>query len=167
MTSRVIVLDRTIYAGLDRVWQVLTGIDRAEEVLRSVHHVEPLTEGPYGVGTTWREQRTFLGHHGREVLKVVQCDPPHHTMVEAQMGHDRVTTSYALTPHEHTTRVSLTMSADLSGRTPFGRVAWNTWGEFGYEKTRKLLRHDLDDIASAAEAAEQAANPSGWSPQDA
>lgn len=153
MTSHVIVLDQLVNASLDDVWSVLTDVAHAAEVLTNVHHVEMLTEGPYDVGTEWREARRLLGHHGEETLRVVECRPPRHTMVEIQMGRDRVTMSYALTPHAGQTRVSLTMALDTSHRTALGKFAWNTWGNIGYESTRRMLQADLADLAAAAEGA--------------
>jgi len=155
MTSHVIVLDKLIDASRDDVWDVLTDVARADEVLTSVHHVDLLTEGPYDVGTEWREARRLLGHHGEETLRVAECHAPRHTMVEIQVGRDRVTMSYALTPHSGQTRVSLTMALDTSHRTSFGKFAWNTWGNIGYESTRRMLQADLDDIAAAAEGVRQ------------
>ncbi|WP_310962951.1 SRPBCC family protein [Nocardioides terrisoli] len=153
MTAHVIVLDRTINATVEDVWNVLTDVAQEDRVRHGVSHVELLTEGPYDVGTRWREQRSLLGHHGEEELEVVESVPPRHTMVMTRLGKDRVSTSYSLTPHDHTTRLSMTLSADMSDRSPVGKALWSTWGVFDYEHTRKLLRHDLDDIAAAAEAA--------------
>lgn len=151
MTSHVIVLDQTIGAPLDAVWSVLTDVEHAEDVFGNVHDVELLTDGPYGVGTEWRETRKLLGHHGEETLRVVECSAPRHTMVEIIVGRDRVTMSWALTPHGPQTRLSLTMALDTSRRTALGRFAWNTWGNVGYESTRRMLQADLADIAAAAE----------------
>lgn len=155
MTSHVIVLDKLIDGSLDDVWAVLTDVTHADQVLSNVHDVEMLTDGRYDVGTQWREARRLLGHHGEETLRVVECRAPRHTTVEIQVGRDRVTMSYALTPHSGRTRVSLTMALDTSHRSSLGKFAWNTWGNFGYESTRRMLQTDLDDLAAAAEGARQ------------
>ena len=61
MTGHQLSLERLVRAPADRVSAVLTDIAHADQTLSGVTQVEPLTEGPYGVGTKWRETRRMFG----------------------------------------------------------------------------------------------------------
>ncbi|MEO0827006.1 MAG: SRPBCC family protein [Cyanobacteria bacterium J06642_9] len=39
--------------------------------------IEKLTDGPYGVGTQWRETRKMFGKEASEVFEVTGFEPPH------------------------------------------------------------------------------------------
>jgi hypothetical protein len=151
MTGHVIVLSRAVDASNEDVWQVLTDVTGQELHLRHVQEVEVLTDGPYAVGTRWREHRTLLGHRGVETLEVVECAPARHATVRIASGRDEVSLAYAISPHGDTCRLSVTMAADTSGRSPLGKLRWGTWGLFDLEQTRRMLVADLADIAAAAE----------------
>lgn len=73
---------------------------------------------------------------------------------ETRLGHDRVRTSYSIQPSAHgndRTKLLLTASIGISGRMPGGELMWNTWGNLGFERTRRMLVHDLEDIRDEAE----------------
>lgn len=149
MASHIIYLNTTLTAPPEVVWDVLTDVDRAGEVFRSVTDSELLSEGPYDVGTVWREKRTMFGHHGEEELHVVECEPPRRAVVDTRLGHDVVRTSYRLTPTGagggHT-RLAMTTTMLASERTAVEKLAWSFFGGLSYERTRRMLRHDLEDL---------------------
>lgn len=152
MTGHVIHLRTSIQASPDTIWEVLTDLPHTADILRSVRSAELLSEGEYGVGTTWREERTFFGHHGQEELHVVESDPPNRTLHETKLRHDRITTAYSIRANQHGgTDLLLTATLDPSERTPRERMAWNALGGHSYSATRKMLEQDLEDIRSEAE----------------
>ena len=57
MAGHIIYTHSTIPAPPEAVWDVITDVAHADHVLRSVSEVEPLSEGEYAVGTSWRERR--------------------------------------------------------------------------------------------------------------
>lgn len=152
MASHIIYLNAMLPAPPQVVWDILTDVDNADEIFRSVSGSKKLTEGPYDVGTTWHEKRTMFGHHGEEELHVVVCEAPSKTVIETRLGHDTVRTSYRLTPMgtgEHSqTRVAMTTNVATTDRTVAEKVAWNFFGGFSHERTRKMLQHDLEDLAA-------------------
>lgn len=159
MTGHIIHVHETMTAVPEEVWEVITDVERADQVLRSVtdsHLVDaadPPGEQPetFGVGTVWREKRTVFGHHGEEELRVVECEPPRRLLVETRLGRDVVRTAYSLTPtgaNGEVTRLAMTTTVEMSGRTPVGNLAWQFFGGFSYEATRKMLVRDLEDIAT-------------------
>ncbi|KAA1428976.1 SRPBCC family protein [Nocardioides antri] len=149
MAAHIIYLNVTLPAPPQVVWDVITDVDRADEIYRSVSSSELLTEGPYDVGTVWREKRTLFGHHGEEELHVVECEAPRRAVVDTRLGHDTVRTSYRLTPlgtdQDHT-RLAMTTRMIATDRTALEKLAWNFFGGFSYDRTRRMLRHDLDDV---------------------
>jgi hypothetical protein len=152
MAGHVIHLNTTVASDPEQIWGVLTDVEHASTVMRSVTASRQLTDGPYDVGTTWEEQRVLFGHHGVEELHVVECDPPYRTLQESRLGHDTVRTAYSLTPtRDGHTKLSLTATAVMKERTPVGKAAWKFFGGLSYESTRRALQHDLEDIAREAE----------------
>lgn len=158
MTAHVIVLERTIDATMSEVWDAITDLAHLEETRDGVSHVHRLDdEGGYAVGTRWTESRSLLGHHGTETCEVIEASPPHHTVIGSRAGRDRVTTSFALSDLTGKTRVAMTVRVDMSRRTPWGKLAWEAWGDLNYARSRRTLQHDLDRLADAAERAHLAA----------
>lgn len=154
MASHVIYLNATIAAPPRVVWDVLTDVGRAGEIFRSVTDSELLTEGGYDVGTVWREKRTLFGHHGEEELHVVECERERRAVVETRLGHDVIRTSYRLTPagaHSDHTRIAMTTTMSAKERTVTEKLAWEFFGGFSYERTRRMLQHDIEDLQAEVE----------------
>jgi hypothetical protein len=152
VTGHVIHLGTTIEADQETVWGVLTDLPHVSEILRSVTSSEVLSEGEYDVGTTWREDRTFFGHHGTEELHVTESEPPRRTIHETRLGNDQIRTAYSVQPgYGGGTKLLLTATVDMHERNAAGNFVWNTWGNISFEQTRKMLVHDLEDIGAEAE----------------
>ncbi len=152
MTGHVIHLTTAINASPQVIWGVLTDLPHIADILRSVKSVELLSDGEYDVGTTWREERSLFGHRGKEELHVTESEPPRRTIHETKLGHDRIRTAYSLQSNpDGTTKLLLTATVDMHERSAREQFAWNTWGNFSFESTRKMLQHDLEDIGREAE----------------
>lgn len=151
MTGHVIHLSTSIDASEETVWGVLTDLPHMSDILRSVRSSELLSEGEYGVGTTWREDRRFFGHHGTEELHVTESEPPRRTIHETRLGHDQIRTAYSVQPgYGGGTKLLLTVTVDMHDRNAAENLIWNTWGNISYEQTKKMLARDLEDIAEEA-----------------
>lgn len=149
MAGHIIYVHETIQAPPQQVWEVITDVAGYDRILRSVTDSRLMTEGGFEVGTTWHEKRTVFGHHGSEELHVVECTPPRRALVETRLGHDVVRTAYSLTPsggHDDRTRLAMTTTVEMSGRSPAGNLVWKFFGGFSYDATRRMLQHDLEDI---------------------
>lgn len=153
MAGHIIHVHGTISAPPEQVWDVITDIEHADDVLRSVSDCELLSGEGYDVGTTWRERRTLFGHHGPERVHVVEAVPPLRTVVEAEVGDDVIRTAYRLTPAgpgRASTRLAMTTVVEMSHRSAASRALWNVFGGFSYERSRKVLERDLEDIEAEA-----------------
>ena len=152
MTGHVIHLSTAISATPEAVWDVLTDLPHAADILRSVKTAELLSEGDYDVGTTWREDRTFFGHKETEELHVTESEPPRRTIHETKVGHDKIRTAYSIQPNsDGTSKLLITVAVDMHERTKAETFVWNTWGNISFEQTKKMLAQDLEDIAKEAE----------------
>ena len=152
MTGHVIHLSQTIKARPEFIWDVITDLPHAADILRSVKSATLMTEGEYGVGTTWREDRTFFGHHGEEELHVTESEAPRRTIHETKLGHDKIRTAYSIQPtSDGSTKLLVTVAVDMHERTRAENLIWNTWGNITFEQTKKMLAQDLEDIAREAE----------------
>lgn len=153
MAGHIIHVHGTIPAPPEQVWDVITDIEHADLVLRSVSDCELLSGEGYDVGTTWRERRSIFGHHGPERVHVVEAVPPVRTVVEAEVGDDVIRTAYRLTPagpERASTRLAMTTVVEMSRRSPASRALWSIFGGFSYERTRRVLQRDLEDIEAEA-----------------
>src|SRR5690606_16565810 len=80
------------------------GVGRADrprprpEVLRNVTRVERMTDGPYAVGTRWRETRRMMGREETEEMWVAESDPLRRTVVAASSGGAEYRTTFELEP---------------------------------------------------------------------
>lgn len=152
MTGHVIHLNTEIEAPPDAVWEVLTDLESAARILRSVDRVADVSPGPYDVGTSWREDRSIFGHRGTEELRVIESDPPRRTVHETTLGHDRVHLAFSLHRHgEGRTKLLLTASVDMTERSVLERASWHAWGLVSFASTRRMLEQDLEDLRSEAE----------------
>ncbi|HWJ83344.1 MAG TPA: hypothetical protein VNS55_13990 [Nocardioides sp.] len=151
MAGHIIYVHATIPAGRQTVWDVITDVEHADQVFRSVHDSTLVSDGPFGVGTTWREKRSIFGHRGEEELHVVECEPPGALTIETRLRNDVVRTVYRLTSFgegDHSTRLAMTTSVQMQDRSAVERLAWKFFGGFSYEHTHRMLEHDLEDITA-------------------
>ena len=148
-----ITLSRVVAAPPERVWQVLTDVAHAPETLRGVTAVQLMTDGPYAVGTRWRETRTMMGKAVSEEMWVSACDPLRSTQVSAASGGAEFVTEFTLTPLEDGSRTELEVrfSAEMSKPSGLQSLAMRFFAGMAARASRRALDQDLADIAAAAE----------------
>jgi hypothetical protein len=64
-----------IAASSERVYAVMSDLVRAQEWMPNLVSIEPLTDGPFGTGTRWRETRRMFGKSAAEVFEVTGTEP--------------------------------------------------------------------------------------------
>lgn len=152
MAGHTIELERAVRAPVDRVWGVLTDIAHADQTLSGVTRIESITDGPYGVGTQWRETRRMFGRETTEQLRVTVADEPTRTVIEADSAGVHYVTEFTLAPHtENATRLTMRFTAVQAKANPAQKVLWTMFGRLGAKATEKVMRQDLRDIAARAE----------------
>lgn len=142
-------VSRTIAAPVERVWEVFTDLDHAEERLSGVDRIERLTPSGFKVGTTWRETRTLHGNTATEQLTVTLVEPPQRYLVEARSKGTHYRSEFTFTPEGDGTLVRMTFGAEPHGT--MGKVVGAVFGGLMSRSVTKSMQQDLDDLADAAE----------------
>jgi len=152
MSGHRIDLDRQVQASVEVVWEVLTDVRHADRTLSGVQRVEVLTDGPYRVGTQWRETRRMFGKEATEQMEVTAVEAPSRTVVEADSSGVHYVTEFTLTPvSAEMTRLAMGFSAEQGRASLVHKVLWALFGRMGARATAKVMAQDLQDVAARAE----------------
>lgn len=68
--------EHVIEAPPSEVLAAMTDLDSWPAWMQGLQRVEKLSDGPFGVGTRWRETRRMFGREASEVFEVVEFEPP-------------------------------------------------------------------------------------------
>ena len=152
MSGHQVQIERDVAASPEEVWRVLTDLDHAAETLSGVSRVELLTEGPYTVGTRWRETRKMFGKEATEEMRVTAVEAPARTTVEADSAGVNYVTVFTLTPTGDGTRLAMAFTARQPDPSRVQKLAWVVFGKLGIKATSKMMARDLEDVARRAES---------------
>lgn len=151
MSTPRIGLTQFIDASPETVWAVVSDIGSAAGTLSGVDAIELLTDGPYGVGTRWRETRTMFGMKDTMEMEVAESEPGRRTVVLSPIGDLLYRTEFTLRPRRMSgTELTMTFSADHSPYTGVKAVTAALLARVGLGATQRSMEQDLLDIAEAA-----------------
>jgi uncharacterized membrane protein len=164
------VVERRIQAPADRVWQALTDLGGMPGLLSGVDRVEVLTEGPFAVGTRWRETRRMLGRKATEEMYVTACEEPSRYVAEADAQGIHYVTEFRLTPEKTAGETAEEAAGEPAGEaekpkdTTLVRMVFSSrppsgftgllakaFGPIGARAVAKAVEKDLADVAAAVE----------------
>jgi carbon monoxide dehydrogenase subunit G len=146
-----VTITRTLPAPPERVFELLTDLDRACERIRAITKLEKLVPGPTRVGTRWRETRVMFGKEATEVMWVTVLEPPRRFETEAESHGCRYHTVYTLAPEgAGSTQVTFTFEAEA--RSLGAKLMAPLFLVF-MGQVRKALDADFDDLERAAAGA--------------
>ncbi|MGH3516989.1 MAG: SRPBCC family protein [Haloechinothrix sp.] len=147
-------VSKIIEAPQRRVWAALTDLHAMEAVLSNVTKREVLTEGPFRVGTTWRESRKMFGKEATETMQVTEVHEPVAFSVCADNNGLRYRSTCELVARSSdSTEVTMRFSVDpLASASRWQRLLVVIWGPFGAKAAARQMRTDLDDIARHVQA---------------
>jgi carbon monoxide dehydrogenase subunit G len=152
MTGQRIDLEQLVQAPAEKVWEVLTDIEHADQTLSGVERVELITEGPYRVGTQWRETRRVFGKSQTEQMEVTVAEAPKRTIIESDSGGVHYVVEFTLTPASaDATRLAMGFSSVQGQLNPLKKVLWRLVGGLAAKASEKMMARDLEDIAARAE----------------
>ena len=152
MNGHRIDLERLVQARVEQVWEVLTDVAHADQTLSGVERVELLTEGPYRVGTRWRETRRMFGKEATEQMQVTVAEAPKRTVIEADSSGVHYVTEFTLTSSSaDATRLAMSFTAVQGQVKPLHKALWRLFGRLGAKASEKVMAKDLQDIAERAE----------------
>ncbi len=145
-------VSRPIAAPAESVWAAITDLAATPEILSGVEKVERLDEGGgFDVGTRWRETRRMFGKEATEEMEVTHVDPGRSYTVRSIHGRTIYTSGLEVEPAgTDASRLSMTFGAEASGLAT--RIAAATIGRLFSGATKRMIQHDLDDIAAHLEA---------------
>lgn len=146
-----VTLTRLIQASPSAVWEVITDLHSAQDRLSQVTELHVVTDGPYALGTRWRETRTTMGSTQTQEMQVVENDPGRRTVLEARDGKAAFRTELTLEPTGEGTDLTLRFSGEPTDPGLLQKLAMKVMGPLATRMTEKSLATELDDIAAAAE----------------
>jgi uncharacterized membrane protein len=141
---------RAIAAPAHEVWAVLADISSYPSRFTKIDAVDLLTDGPFDVGTRWRETRTVYGQSGTVELRVIECQRSRRYRTESLVD-ARATMQYRLTPSPDGSTTAVQVTFETTG------------GSLAYRIQERLYRarlvrcavdnndQDLADLAGACE----------------
>jgi uncharacterized membrane protein len=141
---------RRIKAPIDRVWSVATDVEGAATRMTGVERIEKLTDGPFAVGTRWRETRIAPGPPATEELVVTECVPPRRFVTEGSSGGARFRSTTTFRAVDSETVVDVAFEA--SPPTAAARLVAALLGGLAARTVLVTLNRDLDDLARWCEA---------------
>ena len=147
-TARVV---KDIQAPPERVFATAMDLRNYAGFIRGIDTVEMLTEGPIGVGTRWRETRTFGGRQATEEMWITRFDAPKHVVVEAESHGTHYRSEFRFEPEGTGTRLSLTFTG--TPKSGLARI-FGFLGRMMTASVTRALERDLDDIQRACESAD-------------
>lgn len=151
MANESVVVERRIEAPAEEVWRAMTDLEGIPRMLSGVDRVEVLSEGPFGVGTRWRETRRMLGKQATEEMYVTASKPPLTYVVEADSHGTHYVSEFVLQADgPEATVAQMTFSATPPPGGAAGLLA-RIFGGLGARAVSKAIARDLADVAAAVE----------------
>ncbi|WP_062135363.1 SRPBCC family protein [Demequina aestuarii] len=151
MAVSTVLAQREINAQPREVWNVITDIDGAADVLSGVIAIDRLEGQGYEVGVRWRETRRMFGKEASEEMWVAAVDAPRSTTIEAESSGTRYSTVFTCEPRGLGTLLSVAFTGETVNPSFGQRMAWALFGAMGRKASEKALTQDLEDIGRAAE----------------
>ena len=150
MTS--ITVSTHVSAPIERVFEVYTDLDKAVERIPGIVALEILSEGPFGVGTRWRETRVMFKKKAVEEMWVTGFDPPKSYTVDAESHGMHYSTLFSFAPDGGGTKVSWIFSG--TALTLGTRVMSPIFNVLLKGTMKKCMRLDLEALRDVCESSE-------------
>jgi len=143
--------ETTIGAPPEEVMAAMADLDGWSAWMQGLVRAEKLTDGPFGIGTRWREVRRMFGTEAAEVFEVTTYDPPRQLGLfvdgsQGASGKGEYRFVYTLEPvGEGSTRLELSGDIDMPG------LAARLFGFAFKSMFRKGCERDLNALAAYLE----------------
>ncbi|MFT4745687.1 MAG: hypothetical protein ACI9AD_001542 [Nitriliruptoraceae bacterium] len=149
----VITVAQPSTAPAEKVWEIMTGVDRWTETIGAIVDVKRLDGGEgFATGLRWVETRTMMGKEATEEMWVSDVDHDAHTyVVEAESHGMQYRSVLSVTRSDEGSTLSMTFAGEA--QTTVAKLLALTLGKLFEGATRKALQQDLVDITAAAEQA--------------
>ncbi len=144
-----LTITESVAAPPERVFGLATDLAGCAERVAGIDSVEVLTDGPFAIGTRWRETRTMMGKRATEEMWITALEPGRSYTAEAESCGCHYTSVLTCEPDGEGTRLSLTFEGQPLTLTSklLSPLGWLMKGQ-----VRSMLAADLADLRRAAEA---------------
>lgn len=146
---RQVTVRQSCAAPVETVWEVATDLAHASSAIDGITSTQVLTDGPFGVGTRWRETRTMFGREATEEMEISAVDPGRSYTALAESSGMRYTTTWDLVPTDGGTEIVMQFSGEPTSRV--SRLLSPLTGLMA-SSVEKAMRADMADLARAAES---------------
>ena len=141
----------SINASKEKVWQMITNIQNAEQTISGIQKVEILEEPGDGlIGLKWRETRIMFGKEATEVMWITEAEENSHYKTRAE-SHGSIYISEMRVEGTGDDSCTLTMGFTGLPQSFGAKVMTALMGWMMKGATKKALYKDLEDIKAAAE----------------
>lgn len=134
---------KKIDAPLDEVFQAFTDFKNAADRIEAIQRLEVVTDGPVGVGTTFRETRIMFNRECTEEMTISEFEPNKRYVVLAHNCGCEYRTMFEFHPDGDGTRVDVTFNA--RPQTLFAKL-FSPVGKLMSGTMVKLFQKDLDNL---------------------
>lgn len=142
-------MTKRIAAPVETVFTVATDLANAAENIRGIAKIEPLTRGPFGVGTRWRETRKMMGSESTEAFEVVGFERWKGYTIGCESCGAYFETVFRFDRDGDGTLV--TVDARTEARSLLAKLMSPIGNRMFGKMMRKCMAEDLDDLAQVAE----------------
>jgi uncharacterized membrane protein len=100
---------------LQEVFDFVTNLSNDPQWQSSIESVEQVSDGPIGVGSTWRYVTKFLGRKNETEIQMTSYEPPHQSSVKAVSGPIPFENTHKFQEQDGGTLLTLTGQAEIGG----------------------------------------------------
>ena len=141
-----------INAPKEKVWEIITNIEKAAEHISGIKSVEVLEKPDAGViGLKWKEVRVMFGKEAEETMWITEAEENAYYQTRAE-SHGAIYIS-KMAVEEQNGVSTLTMSFDGQSQTIGAKIMSALMGWMFKKGTIKAIEQDLADIKAKAEEA--------------
>jgi carbon monoxide dehydrogenase subunit G len=97
------------------VFDFVTDLSNDSKWQSSIESVERVSDGPIGVGSTWRYVTKFLGRKNETEIQMTSYDPPHQSRVKAVSGPIPFENTHTFQAQDGGTLLTFTGQAEIGG----------------------------------------------------
>ena len=145
-----LVIEKRINAPVERVFSVMTDLERWPENIEAITKVEKLTPGPVGSGTQFKETRVMFGKEHTETMRFEDVVPNKGYTLAANSCGVEYASVHTLTPDAQGTLLRMEMHSKPV--TLGAKITSPIMGVMLKGTMRKMISKDFDEVAHACES---------------
>ncbi len=139
-----------INANRERIWEVISDIKNAVNVVSAIELIEVLEEPDSGIlGLKWRETRTMFGKTATEVMWITEVQDGRSYSTRAESHGSIYKTRHEISGVDGDAVLGMEFIGEA--QTLGAKILSATMGSLFKGATVKALQQDLDDIKAASE----------------